>query len=389
MDPLKIFYVGPTEDISGYANAARQYIKALVHAGHDVTVRPFACDSYHYPTTPEDEERKKLRHFEYDVLIEHCTPEFHGKFLPTGISWKKRVSLFVWETSRILWRTWVENLNKVDAIIVPCAQNIFSLRASNVKPPIHILPHCFDTSVYDKQYPRVDFGVPEDTVNFYSIFQWCTKKAPEVLIRTFTAAFADFTSVDQVTLNIRSYQDPFRRVDESAALKAEMERIRKSISIIRAPQINVLTSYLSDEEIYALHQQMDYFVLPTRGEAWCIPAFDAMAFGSAPIVTNYAGVREYLDDNVGFPVGYDPSPCFGMGNPNLYTGYETWAEPLQSELIANMRLAYKIKREEPDILNKMGKAGRERAEQFSIENCNWDKVLGDVLDGAPGESPSI
>ena len=38
--------------------------------------------------------------------------------------------------------------------------------------------------------------------------------------------------------------------------------------------------YISEEDIYSIHSSCDCFVMPSYGEAWCIPAFDAMGFGA-------------------------------------------------------------------------------------------------------------
>ena len=40
----KILYIGPVRDFSGYATAARGYIKSLVDAGADLVVRPVKYD---------------------------------------------------------------------------------------------------------------------------------------------------------------------------------------------------------------------------------------------------------------------------------------------------------------------------------------------------------
>ena len=35
--------------------------------------------------------------------------------------------------------------------------------------------------------------------------------------------------------------------------------------------------------------------MPSHGEAWCIPAFEAMLFGNTPICSNDGGPKDFID----------------------------------------------------------------------------------------------
>ena len=48
----------------------------------------------------------------------------------------------------------------------------------------------------------------------------------------------------------------------------------------------VLSGRFNRVDLLSLMNQCHCFVMPSYGEAWCIPAFDAMGFGKTPICTD-------------------------------------------------------------------------------------------------------
>lgn len=61
---------------------------------------------------------------------------------------------------------------------------------------------------------------------------------------------------------------------------------------------------LSREELRWLYAASDAFVLPTRGEGWCLPAMEAMSMALPVILTNASGTTEYLTRKNSLPLGF-------------------------------------------------------------------------------------
>jgi glycosyltransferase involved in cell wall biosynthesis len=101
--------------------------------------------------------------------------------------------------------------------------------------------------------------------------------------------------------------------------------------------------YLEDKDVFSIHNSCDVFVSTSYGEGWCIPAFDAMAFGKTPIVNNWSGC-DYIDESTGWRVEYNMEPVFGMDGAN-FSGRENWAAISINHLRKSMREAYSQNRD--------------------------------------------
>jgi glycosyltransferase involved in cell wall biosynthesis len=377
-----ILYLGANLDLSGYATASRGYIRALHKAGHNIETKSVSFDRFTYALSEEEQEIYNQKLPEYDVVIEHLTPEQYGRFLPTGVlqDGVPRIGYMAWETDSISWRHWVDKMNIMRAICVPCEDNIAALKASGVTVPIFKVPHLFDTTKYDKIYPPHVFrSIETNTVKFYSIFQLSHKKGLDLLLKSFFVAFKDRPFIDRAVLVLKTYINPYSADSDLKEIKDYIDKVKKDVRLSSYPRIVLLTNMMTSEEIYSLHQSCDIFVLPSRGEGWCIPVYDAMAFGKTPIATAWGGVCEYLDNSVGFPVRYEMQPCCGMPHEHLYTGHECWAEASISHLIETFRESYQMTADSSSVLKDMSKNGVERAKKFDHSCSNWDDVFDSIL----------
>ena len=75
---MRMLYIAPVRDFSGYANAARGYVRALAQAGADLVVRPVrydrADDGKEYQPTDLERELLTKPLDDIDVVIQHTTP---------------------------------------------------------------------------------------------------------------------------------------------------------------------------------------------------------------------------------------------------------------------------------------------------------------------------
>ena len=138
-----------------------------------------------------------------------------------------------------------------------------------------------------------------------------------------------------------------------------------------------------------LHTACDIFVSASHGEAWGIPAHDAMGFGNPVILSNWGSYPELMhrqswpldkkeswicqdanpgEIDCGWLIDGQLTPCFGMTDsfPDLYTGDEQWFDPNICHLIECIQQAYD--RWNNGELNIMGKAAMKHATNFSYEN---------------------
>ena len=140
----KILYIGPVRDFSGYATAARGYIRALHEAGADLVVRPVRYDQSDPGTGYQvtDLERKLLKRDtqDVDIVIQHLTP---NEMRP--VEGKVNIAVVAWETTRIP-KYWVDKLNQFDQVITFCQASVDAFQDCGVTVPIAKIPHTFDIS---------------------------------------------------------------------------------------------------------------------------------------------------------------------------------------------------------------------------------------------------
>ena len=64
-------------------------------------------------------------------------------------------------------------------------------------------------------------------------------------------------------------------------------------------KISFYTTLLTDNQIHHIFSYCDCFVLPTKGEAWCLPAIEAMSTGLPCILPKVGGHREFASSHPG------------------------------------------------------------------------------------------
>jgi len=182
---------------------------------------------------------------------------------------------------------------------------------------------------------------------FYWIGAWTARKNPMGLIRAFAYAF---TARDQVELVLHSpgvSRDTF--VAALAACGLEQSEL---------PAIRLSNVTLTDEEVVGLHLEGDCFVSAARGEAWNLPAFDALLAGRHVITQYGLGSDEFLIDTTADLIdGWESPAQVDVTMAHSEAGEVTvrtlgaqglsarslWLEPNLSSLADAMRAAYEAR----------------------------------------------
>ena len=142
---------------------------------------------------------------------------------------------------------------------------------------------------------------------------------------------------------------------------------------------------MSHEDIRRLYKTADCYVLPSRGEGWGVPHFDALGHGLPSIATKGTGPSEFITEECGWLVDSHMSPVCDMPHPFdfLYTGKENWREPHVCDLQRCMREAFeswKLRDSTWRISSRwenMREAAKQRVKHFS--NDKIGPVLRDTI----------
>jgi glycosyltransferase involved in cell wall biosynthesis len=296
-----------------------------------------------------------------DIVIQHVLPhmmEYSGHF-------KKNIALFELETTSFAHNKWAEHINIMDEAWLTSGHAEQICKNSGVNIPTTTILHTTDMSKYSKTYECLD--IPNDNeFTFYTIADMNNRKNISAIIRAYHTEFDPSEPVALLIKMSKYGMTPQATLDE---LKNHCNQLKQGLKLY--PKIDyykpeiLVPNVVDDETIYRLHSSCDCFVSTSCGEAFCYPAFDAMAFGKTPIVTNWSGYTDYINDNTGWLVNSYMQQAFGGTDAfqSIYTGHESWAVVDINHLRRCMREAY----EDKNLREKKSAAGKQRACDFSYE----------------------
>ena len=366
---MKVLYISNYKDGTGWGNAATDYILAMDSVGIDVVCRSISFNGEKGEVHPRilELERKSSRHS--NVCIQHLLPhmlDYNGRF-------EKNIALYESETSNFKSSRWTEYINTMDEAWVVNKQMSEASLSSGVESPIRIIPHTFDTSKYDKEYKPLD--IPYMDIENKFVFYFIGEEIRRMNIFALIKGFHLELDVDEpVDLIIKASKGGMSDDDCGKYIKELCDTAKENLKLYPSNDLYksefITTGFLDNEKMMRFHKTMDCFVMPSYGEAWCLPAFDAMAMGSTPICTNVGGMSDFLSDGGGTLIDGVLEPAFGMTETfqDLYTGREDCVSINVRKLQKAMRRMYYLASNSDSKYTNLQKQGREIADKYSYEN---------------------
>ena len=324
---MKILYIGNYKDGTGWANACMNNILALDSAGVDVVPRAITFEQQQRGCATRVKQLEKKSTEGCDICIQHTLPHLYsydGRY-------KKNIGYLAVESSNFKQTGWQNFCNLMDEIWVPSLAAKKSCENSGVIKPVKVAPHSLDMSSYANPSPTAQIEDLKSTFNFIFVGEFVERKNIEALIKAFHMEF--------------SYEDPVNLVIKTS--KTSLENVKQHIQNTKL-QLKIRKRYKHEISIVGMMEKKDYisllsqchcFVMPSRGEAFCIPALEAMAVGAPVISTKYTGMDDFC---VGQSVNSFLVPCFGAMSTiaDLDTARSDWREIDVKDLCSAMRQAY-------------------------------------------------
>lgn len=312
----------------GYGSVGRQLIKAVERQGIDIIIAP-----------TKNQPLRDFEHF-YKSLDSWNKLGFyyHYAVCPSVLLCDRIINYCMWE-STLVPKNFVEEINKfVTLQYVPCQQNVESFLKCGVRVPIKVLHHGVDA----EQFPLLNRSASE-TFTFGSFGDFSPRKGIDVLLRAFQD---EFSSTEPVRLLMKS-------TSPAAAYN------------VNDPRITFISGFMNQEALLKFLQEMNVFVLPSRGEGFGLCGLEAMSTGLPLIATNWSGPSEYLHADDSFPLEYRLVDAQGIES-NRVRYFGQWAEPDYEHLRTIMRWLY----EHPQEATLAG----QRAAKRVHANWTWERV---------------
>ena len=334
---MKVLYLGHYKEGTGWSVAAINNILALNTQDIDLVTRNVKLTKeVEVPKEILELEKKDLQNI--DVCIQHVLPHH----LVATNKFKKNIAYFVNETNTIKYASsWWQQLKSMDEVWVPCVDSETSLINDGIQN-VKIVPHTFNTAELVRNPDIRATSLIHENFKFYYIGDTNDRKNLSNIIRCFHVAFSPSEPVDLV-LKLGSS----RGIDYlTQSINATVEKIKRQLRLHGDLQVykkeHIISQHLDRQAILDLHSVCDCYIAPSHGEAWNIPAFEAMAFGNTPICSACGGPKDFIDKhnvNTGTLVSGVQKICNHQDAafPFLGTGREMWFEPDDEEIIKAMR----------------------------------------------------
>lgn len=342
--PVEINYHCPANAELGYCRHARQFALALTRQGTTV----------HLSTS--DGRKAKYKWFWKPIMTYqkphliwiYLTPQTWN-FPKTGYS-----IIFTTIESWTLHPAAVHRVGCFNEVWVPSHFNKTVFNRHGFKN-VHVIPEGIDTKFWDTSHLVTDYPF-----KFITLADWSYRKGVKWLLQAFSLAFKDTNDVKLIFLTRKAAHE---------GKKYTREILKEATSFVKdvggnLDNIEFHTLILTDEEIRDHFRKADCFVLPTLGEAWCLPAIEAMACECPCILPKVGGHREFASKKTGWLTsGYWHE--MPKSDVLFYNG-QLFYHPHLKSLVKALQYAYR----HPEECRKKG----EHARRFVTTQFTWDNA---------------
>jgi glycosyltransferase involved in cell wall biosynthesis len=336
---MKVLYINNYRDGTGWANAGINNMLALDAAGVDVVPRAITFNDKDggYPERLRELEvkhAKRSSNVDCDVVVQHTLPHLYSYD-----NNYKNIGFLAVESYDFGKTNWQRHINLMDELWVPNKQSAETAKRSGVKIPIKVVPHSLDMNSYQNTEGS-KIKELETTFTFGFAGEFVERKNIKALVKAF---HMEFNPREPVTLLLKTSKTTLEEV------QVYCNTIKKGLKLRNAyKEETVVVGMMEHRDYVSVMSQINCFVVPSRGEAFCIPALECMALGIPTIYTEDTGV----DYAVGHSVPSQWEPCFGAVDtlPNLDTSDTKWKEIDILKLAQTMRMVYNKYEEDPQYL---------------------------------------
>lgn len=352
-------YLGPSNVDSGYGGLQMKVIKSMLtkhHANIELLNPPVYLQDVHnvpawYQEFACNPTSNKIRVFDKCLSINYPTQ--------TGALEGQVSTLATMFESERIPKAIIDAINKHEGIVVPCEQNVRAFRESGYVGKISKFSLGNDQEEY--HYLTRNWDISEhNPFTFLHIGHINWRKGGDLAMKAFKKIFPSPQKDVRLILKIsKQYTPPW----VISGMKASDDRIV------------IVKEHISTKEMLNLYGEAHCYTGCSRGDAWNLLAFQALATGCPAITTNYCGPEEY--QHISFPLNYKMEYCkekvFGED-----WGY--YGEPDFDHLCELMEYAYK----NPEACRTKGiEASNEIKNKYTWDNTA--KQLIEVVQASKGE----
>lgn len=298
---------GPIYGPQGYAKMNRQLVKALADHGMPISTTSLdkPPDAYGHMT---EEEIKLFRRLsasaKADTLIFSHIPN-------VAMPGRGRRILYTMTEVEKLAKSFFRAFGAMNEIWTPTEWNKAVFDAGDTKKPVNILPISISEQYFQDNGNRYLNPVPG---RFNVLFHgsWTVRKGIIPLVQAITL------------LNGNVHCHILSRPKRYYGAQAHKKIAEDIASWGGNPDFfSIITDVIPEAHMPGVYRSVDAFVLPTLGEGWCLPVFEAGACNVPVITTNCTAMTSNLNSNYAWLIEPDGTvPCDVTGMHRLSSYYE-------------------------------------------------------------------
>lgn len=407
---LNLVYLSQFRDSSGYAVAARGYIRALdsyiQSAEIDINLKIHTImventnsltdeetdllEKYEFKTTDEVFATSQQ---EYILLWHQPAPmiTLGDAYAQKDPAWAcakllienaaKNINITVWEADKLpdLWVDKVYKRYDTSAVIVPSSwnQEVFSKQIGDRN--CYLVPHTLDESIVQPSSLPLLNGLKDKFVVF-AMSQWQNRKGFDKLIQAFCMEFGNQEDAVLIikTYGVLMFNYPQTPEEQAQKIAQEIVNYKQSVYLegAKSPRSSILLipNVVPYSEISAIFERADLFALLTRGEGFGLPIAESLLHGTPVLVPDTGGHIDYIHPDAAFFVEGHWSPY--VYKPE-YTCDMNWYEPHVISAREKFREAYNLWKE--GTLNNKGTIGRDHFKTIGYDKNTIGKRMLDVV----------
>lgn len=327
-------YTAPMLDPSGYAEAARGYVRALYKVGVTIKVIPVTYWSGLSMSVDSgvakllDMLRKTEAPKEDSISIEHTVPDVYKVY-----DCKANVGYTTFETDGCPPK-WVKKLNQKNQTWVPSEFNKNIFTREGVKN-IKVIPHVIDSDTLDPTKTKPFQISNKREFAFLSIFDFTYRKGYDILLKAF---WSEFSSKEDVCLILKVYFGGATKLHQEK-LRTRIMKFKYDLGFQDTAPVLFFGDILTTEFMARLYKVADCFVLPHRGEGFGLPQMEAASMALPIITTNWSAPANYLNDKNAYMLDYTGLEKTNQEMLQITPNYkgQHWASPSVEHLRQLMR----------------------------------------------------
>lgn len=312
----------PVDTYSGYGARARDFVKALLKLGYDVSILSQRWGNTRFGYLDDHNEADlKARIIpelksQPDVWIQCTVP---NEFQPIG---KFNIGLTAGMETTLVHNTWIDGCNRMDLVITSSKHSaqVFTGTSFDKKDqqgnmvgqlklekPIDVLFEGVDTSKYKKGPSKIDLLQIKESFAFLQIGHWMQgdigqdRKNIGYTVKTFLETFKNKRNAPALILKT---QVVGTSLNDQKTILERIDNIRKTVKGTK-PNIYLIHGEMSDDEINQLynHPKVKAFVSHTKGEGFGRPLLEFTTTGKPVIASGWSGQLDFLHKDMSILVG--------------------------------------------------------------------------------------